>query len=287
MNAAAAAFMFLTTFGFTLNPDGSGKVAIEITASSPSGQLDDAGRMPEVVKGLAQRMIQQVQGADAWSDISVGTTAEGLPNFKGTAYFKDLGKLNFHGLMLSGFVPPTFSKDAKGDMVLTMPMGDPALPVPAPPKMTDEELAKAVETTKARWKEALPRAEAMQAVTGNKCSYSFKLPGAAEVSGFGKAADGSLLFEFDRSKMAKAAIELMANEAYIRSTLKAGLKLIDDPRDAAFMEKAFGSKGPWMARVTGKMKPQFDYQAEVKAAKEAWPKMAEKLGLPAPHGETR
>ncbi len=29
------------------------------------------------------------------------------------------------------------------------------------------------------------------------------------------------------------------------------------------------------------MKPQFDYAAEVKAAKEAYPKMAEKLGLAA------
>ena len=51
------------------------------------------------------------------------------------------------------------------------------------------------------------------------------------------------------------------------------------------VELLFGSKGPFTAHVAGEMKPQFDYAAEVKAAKEAYPKMAEKLGLEKAIGE--
>ena len=269
-DVAAAVVIFLMSMGVTLNPDGSGKAVVEITQSPrPS---PNAAKTPETVKEFAQRMLRPEEGVDAWSDVAVGTTAEGLLTFKGTVYFKDLGHLRPVEL------PLTWAKDPKGGMVLEVRVaGGTGKPAPAPANLTEEGLDKAVEAARAEWRQRLPMMEQMGK---SRLTYSFKLPGTVEeVGGLKKVADGTLLFESDMNKNIKALGQLIADEAYLRNTIKAGLRPAMDSRDPVFMDKVFGTKSQVMAHVTGDLKPQFDYAAEVKAAQEAAPKMMEKLGL--------
>ena len=177
--------------------------------------------------------------------------------------------------------PMTWAKDPKGDMVLELkPAGkDPEKPLAPPPAMTEAELAAKVQQAQALWKRRKESTAEMN--EERKISIAFKLPAPTkDVSGLKAAADGTLRLEFDTRKGFQAADALMGDTDYIKACIRAGLEPGSDLRDPLLMEKVLGSKGPWTARVTGPTKPQFDYAAEVKAAKEAYPKMAEKLGLP-------
>ena len=63
-----------------------------------------------------------------------------------------------------------------------------------------------------------------------------------------------------------------------RPCVLAGRNPVRD-KNPVMMEKVFGTRGPLTARVTGDLKPAFDYAKEVKAAKDAYPAMIKKLGL--------
>jgi hypothetical protein len=115
---------------------------------------------------------------------------------------------------------------------------------------------------------------------------SFRLPGTlGDTSNLQKEQGGALRFVFDGAKALQAVDQLMADDAYLRERIAAGAEF---GRGGAqlndFMnEKLFGSRGPIQARVIGDLKPIFDYEAEAKAAKDAYPKMLERLGIaPAP-----
>jgi hypothetical protein len=278
--AAAIAFFFLSTFGFTLNPDGSGKVAIEITASRQMWSSTTSGPIPVAdVKKFGQWAVRQAEGIETWSNVSFGTTPEGRLSFNGTGYFASMDKLNFRGLERP--FPLTWKKDEKGGGVMEVVIVPPGYSGPLLPRdLTDEQLTERIKTFRALWQHHSPQSDGRLGNTMQR--YTFKLPGAvAETNGLKKAADGSAVFEYDGARIIKAATELAEDEAYLRNTLKAGMVPCNDPRDTVMQEKIFGAKAPITARVAGPMKPQFDYQAEVKAAKEAWPKMAETLGLAA------
>jgi hypothetical protein len=276
MGPVAAAFVMLMSLGFTVNPDGSGKVVVEVTQSAPAPGGEKAAPTPEAVQQFAREVIERSKGVEAWADVSFGGKP-GLMTFKGTAYFKDLG-----GATLArgpnGF-PLSWAKDPKGGMALVVNFGEAhQLTPPVPPTLTDKELAKEIEQAERAWKNARVRLESEMA--GTKTTYTFKLPGAVtDTNGLKKEADGSVVFVFDGAKVVQEINKLMADAVYVGSCIKAGLMPANDPRDPLLKEKLFGSKDLPSARVPGEMKPQFDYTAEVKAAKEAYPKMIEKLGL--------
>ncbi len=281
MQPVAVAAVLMISLGFTLNPDGSGKVAVEISQPYYAVPQKD-GRTPPIEAEMKDylRNCLFCEGVDAWSDVSVGATKDSLLTFKGTAYFKDLSKFrqNEYGTMST----MTWSRDPKGDMVLELkPTGnDLEKPLAPPPAMTEAELASKVQQAQASWKRRKARIAEME--EDRIESFSFRLPAPAkDVSGLKAAADGTLRFVFDTNKCFQAADALMGDADYIKTCIKVGIDPGNDPRDPVLREKVFGSKGPFTARVAGDMKPQFDYAAEVKAAKEAFPKLLDSLGLPA------
>src|SRR5262249_1583181 len=91
---------------FTLNPDGSGKVAITLVAPlSPLDQLfgvaDPAGgKRPsteEKKRRSLDKLLSTARGVDAWKDVSADYLPDGRFKFQGTAYFKDLQPIHFEG----------------------------------------------------------------------------------------------------------------------------------------------------------------------------------------------
>lgn len=102
---------------FTLNPDGSGKVRIHsvFPATVFMGGLDVEPE--EMVRRSAQSIMELSEGIDAWREVSFKLTDEGKMLFAGTAYFKDIAKLNISELPI---VKPFFSRDEKGNLVLQL-----------------------------------------------------------------------------------------------------------------------------------------------------------------------
>jgi hypothetical protein len=274
----------------TLNPDGSGKAVFEMAAPAmPMMGMggEEKGAKPDpdlMLKSFAKGTLDNAKGVETWSDVSFTLGDEGLMKFKGTAYFKDITKLELGGNNDKGGDGPTWAKDPKGGMALTLTMKKKASPAATatseakPLAMTDEDLAKQVKLARMQWQQMKPMMAMMMGKM--KMEMIFRLPGTlAEVEGFKKDADGSVRVGFEGAKLMEAMDAMMADEAYLKASIKAGKDPVQDKNEEILMEKMFGTKGPMKARVTGDLKPAFDFEKEVKAAKEAYPKMIEKLGL--------
>src|SRR3954447_13745848 len=87
---------------FTLNPDGSGKVAITLVApfnpfeAALGGGGPPGGKKPSLAdkkRAFVDKLLSTAKGVDAWKDVSAEYTPEGLLKFQGTAYFKDMRQL--------------------------------------------------------------------------------------------------------------------------------------------------------------------------------------------------
>jgi hypothetical protein len=286
--SALAAGCFQSRDHVTLNPDGSGKVVvemvfaqhIELKAPQVSGTVDlDALVM---ARQIVRMMIDKSPDVDTWGDLALSQADDGSVTFKGTAYFKD-----FAGYMNKGPVSVKWAADPKGGMVLTIysrgprpvekedeASGHPA--APEKPALTDDEIATRAKTAQDEYNQMLrPMMEAV--FTKVVMEMTCRLPGTlAEVRGFEKQPDGTVKFAIDGARMLAAADEIMKDPAYLAAAIKADKKPTDP---SVLLEGALSSMGPFTARVTGEMKPLFDYNAEVKAAREAYPNMIEKLGL--------
>jgi hypothetical protein len=267
---------------FTVNPDGSCKVQVEITIPPVPAEVQELrGANAPSTEEMARQFMRQFVGsgnapsthmADAWSDVSLTKAADGSWKFKGTAYIKDI--TTTHLLPANGRKGgTTWAKDDKGDMVLAMDLFG-ANPGFRPGTVTDAEVAQQMTQVRARL--AGKEGQAIEKMMlGMRMEFAFRLPGkVAEAEGFAKGDDGSVRKIVDGAKMLADLKALLGDEAQLKACVIASR----DPLETV-MAKHIG--GLMKARVTGEMKPQFDYDAEVKAAKEAAPKMMEKLGLPA------
>ncbi|HUU93502.1 MAG TPA: hypothetical protein VM238_20105 [Phycisphaerae bacterium] len=280
---AAAAFVvgcFETKQDFTLNPDGSGKVLVEMAMPQMPFALGptDGQEPPDLAaKQFVKGILDGSKGVDAWSDVSYAKTDDGRTRFIGTAYFKDLAQMRLQSGKMEGI---TFTKDDSGGMVLLLEEPESPAPPPEPPKeIPEEQVAQLIQAQRMQYQQMRPMMATMLGTM--KMDVSFRLPGAlVEVSGFKKEPSGAVRLAFDGAQMLKAMDELMADDAYIRQNALAGKKGGGGPQmDEWTKEKLFGTKGPLRARVTGPFAPLFPYESEVKAAKAAYPKMIERLGL--------
>jgi len=279
--AAAIAGCFEKKEEFTLNPDGSGKVVFESIMSMPMMQMGD--QKPDLsaeARKMAKTILDGSEGVEVWGDIACGTTEDGRARFKGTAYFKDLAKLK----IAQSNDKTSFAKDPKGGMVLTLEMGgdeeggrkEPKPATPAAPP-TEEEITAQIQQARAAY--TMQKAMMAPILAKMKVETSFRLPGTlAETSGFQKTPDGCVRMMVDGAAMMKAMDEVMADDAILRQAILAGEDVSKGPQGELITEKLFG-KGPMKARVTGDLKPLFDFAAESQAAKAAYPEAVKKLGL--------
>ena len=272
---------------YTLNPDGSGKVVLDLLMQEMPISLGQAEKPdPDLLaRQTVRRMLNHSDGVSAWADVAYLRTEDGRTRFKGTAYFKDLSKVRFPAVGFSGL---SFAKDDKGGRVLEITGGReegrqpaaPAAPAAPPPKLTDEEVAQRIQMQRDRFQQMRPMMEIFLAKA--RLDFSFRLPGAvAEATNLQKEPDGAVRLVLDGTRMLQTLDQLMADDAYLREMVISGADV--GPGNAGLSqevnEKLFGTRAPVRARVTGNSGPLFDYEAEVKAAKEAYPKMVERLGL--------
>ena len=277
---------------YTLNPDGGGKVRIDVVMTPPGFfDLGPPGQEPDTLDGMRQkalRTVLQSKGVAAWKDVAAGFATDGRFKFAGTAYFDKLDDLELKGTMTEkGF---TLAPRPKGGLVFGPrehgPDGSP-LPEPSPfggkerktpdeyKKMPDAELDEHILADRVRYQAGRPLMRATLA--GVKMKTTFVLPGAVkDVAGF-KADGAKLVLEMSGDQMLAAMDKLFAKpDAELRPLYRTPGAI-----DAA-ADEALGhlGDGKFRAAVPAPGGPQFDYAAEVKAARAAYPALRKALKLP-------
>jgi len=267
----------------TLNPDGSGKARVDIAMSDmPFTMTPDQEPPPPdlVAKQFAKSVLDGSKGIDAWADVSVQRTEDNRNRFIGTAYFKDFTKMQVQGSKNEGV---TFASDNKGGVILKMapPKQDDQKPQDAPPpQLTEEQIQQRLQAERMKWQQTKPM---MTMILGKmKMEVTFRLPGPlTQVKGFQKTDDGGVRFGFDGAKMLAVLDKFMADDAFVRKQVLAGGGDPGQPplEDPAIMKEIFGVEDALEAHAGPPVSAQFDYNAEVQAAKTAYPGMIKKLGL--------
>ncbi len=291
------------TWDFTINPDGSGKVAVWTSLPPlPPEAAADKGTEEVLRLHFLRETLFLTGGVDVWANVSMDRCENGNLLFKGTAYFPDVTKV---GMGPSRDGQLTWAKDPNGGMTLVARMLA-AEPTPAEarkPALTDTEITQRMADLRQTFKD---RRESLAANLGRmNVNLIYRLPGigtaltdftkdadgsthwigpiiipgtVTDVVGFTKATDGSLHWALVGAKVLETYEKAMADDAFLRQCVVDGKSPLSE-----VMAKEVPSV--LSARVTGDLKPQFDYEDRVKMAKEAWPALRDKLGLVPPPGK--
>jgi hypothetical protein len=268
MSAAQILALILISINVTLNPDGSGKEDIVVVANLKLAATQTQSQRDTEAKRFAIRTMSLMPGGEAWSGVTVSSTADGTVTVKGTLYFRDVTKLTF--------TPPNNSqtinweKNAAGNVNFTM--------IPYPPQPSDfspiRDEAKLTDAVQQFRKGYAAERGVMSTMAAKRAELFFHLPGKATgVEGFQQGSDGTLRWTLEWDKFMAAFDALVADDSRMKQCFRLGI----DPLEQIFREQ-LGTI--CKARIEGPMKPQFDYVAAVNAAKEAFPGMLEQLGAP-------
>ena len=266
---------------FVLNPDGSGKVVVDLLVMEMMPMMGEAGQGdPELpVKRMAREILDRSVMVDAWTDVAFDRADDGRIHFKGTAYFKEFGKMRLSRSKVTGV---SFTKDDQGGMVLTMETAEKKPPSSATPpaKLSDDEIAQRIKDQRDKAQATRPMLELFMAKF--KMDLVFRLPGTvAEATHFQREPGGAVRLTVEGQKILQVMDQLVADDAFMRDLVASGESFGPggSRMSDAINEKLFGSKAPVRVRVNGDLKPLFDYEAEAKKARDAYPKMIEQLGL--------
>jgi len=256
----------------TLNPDGSGKLAFDVITIVPPDLNPFGGGAQQGIddpdeaarKAITKMIHKDAKGVEAWSDLSYAVRKDGRIRLKGVAYFADYGSLK-----LPWFHMRAQWKRVEGGMVLeaVVEAGKQGLPgetAPGPAKpgpMTPEQVAKKLLAARMQYQQG--RVFMVVMLDALTADVNFRLPGKLAERG--------------------AADKLVADDAFMTEVVKTA----QDPMKSELGRKRlskllFGSETGLRAKVTGELKPLFDYRAEVDKAKEAMPGMFESLKIQPP-----
>lgn len=262
-----------TKLDYTINPDGTGKVLVEVKSASVMDMNQSGGET-----ALAKDVLKNAAGIDTWKEIEVKKTDDGKNYFKGTAYFKDITKVRFKSISMMDSV--NFYKDAQSNLILEIGNDSKSEQKTAEKsKMSKEEQDKYIAEQKGQFQQMKPM---LGAILGTmKTDVRFRIPGKIEkTSNFAKEKDGSLRITFDGQKMLNAFDKLLADDAWWRQQILAGSDLKKNPPSGfEINEQLFGEKGPVRATAKGKFQTFFDYTKEMTAAQDQYDAMIVSLGL--------
>ncbi|HYH63152.1 MAG TPA: hypothetical protein VD866_00490 [Urbifossiella sp.] len=284
---------------FTLNPDGSGKVRIDVAMSPPAEFIGGPkAQEPPTLEGARlqslKTLLKGAQGIAAWKDVAASFAPDGRFKFAGTAYFDKLDRLDFPntGPFLGSPFGLVSGAEKGGQLVLAKkPPRGPGPPTAEPPplfggpgrqsaeqlaKKSDAELDEYILTDRVQYQ--LVRPMMVAAFSRGKMTATYLLPGAAtEVTGF-KAEGTKVVWSMDGDKVITGMDAFLGRpDADLRGVYrKAGAF------EAALVTALGSTPDDRCKAVVARPGPaQFDYAAEVKAARAAYPELRQSLKLPA------
>lgn len=273
---------FETKQEFTLNPDGSGKVVHESKFQPFNMSLGFGGEEPNEETKMRQAVasiLEKSKGVDAWDDVHFERLDDGRILFRGTAWFPDISKLDIKNQMMMKFA---WHRGASGIGELTVDLGgeeanDDATDHQAPPEDKAEQ-EKWLAAERSKYQQGRMMMATM--LTGLKHTSLFRLPGeAVSAHHFVDSGDGKLTMEFEGDQFLTAIDAVMADDAWLLAngfSSEAGPELDDD-----LAEKLFGTPGLPIVTRSALNTHQFDYEAEVSAARANAASLEKILGIDA------
>ena len=269
---------------YTINPDGTGKVVHKavfplLDFNLPGQESDPQQRM----KSLVKEELEKSAGVEAWTDVSYSLAGTDKINFEGTAYFKDISALKFHnGGTTINLFDRVEIKPQNGQEVLTVSSSGPAEePEPAEaaaPDLSEEEIAQQIEQIH----NDMDKMRVMMAgiFSDVKITRAFRLPGPViKAMNLQQPADNEVRFSFSGEKLISVMEGFMSDEEWLRLEILAGRSpMKDKPDDDLLNEKFFGQNAPVKA-IYDPGDPQFDYEKEVAAARNAQKAILNDLGV--------
>jgi len=281
---------------FTLNPDGSGKVRVDVVMVPPmdplGGGQDAKKPADKTVDDFRQdslKILLDAKGIDAWSDVTAEFAPDGRLKFAGTGYFKKLEEYEIKNVMFLGSGGHALTGKPGGPLTLAKskdkdkkdadgPDLKPGLGGDKTPeqiaKMTDTELDEYILKQRIQYQQMKPMLRMM--IGDAKVKTTYKLPGEPEkVIGLKREGPQSVSFVIDGNRLLAAIDKLFAlDNKEMRKLYRAGpgaeMKLLGEFADInAEVNITIPKPG----------KAQFDYDKEVKAAKDAYPMLRKKLKL--------
>ena len=257
---------------FTLNPDGSGKVVLE--SAFPNISLNgETDQSEEALKKAVSEFFKQTKGVEVWRDVTYAWSDDGRIKFKGTAYFSDISKLDFHnqGTM-------EFDWTAEGDEgALTMAFKKSETGKKKTPVSKDAETRKKeMLAERQKFQQSKPMLTGF--MTGLKHKAVFNLPGKAGATmNFTEEDGGKLGVEVTGEKLIAAMEKLVSDDEWLMSN---SFDPQEGPSDVESMsEVLFGQKGAVKAVRSGLGEPLFDYDAEVAAAQKDFAETQEEFAV--------
>lgn len=271
-----------STWTWTLNPDGSGKVELDARLQPQidifGGRKGSEDDPDEMATRLARKILARSAGVAAWRDVSSGITDDGRVAFKGTAYFADLGAVEITADVSPGSaLKPSLSRRDDGLLELGVqpdnrgedPTGDKEQRAEEKPatEQTPEEHALEVKKGKVAYQTARPIMTAF--LSTMRTEMIVRPPGeVVEASGFTKLEDGRLRLVFDGPRL------LREMEEYTKKDAARLAKLFSDTRGLGESETlvrlnefVFGEGARVRAVVRAGAEPLFDYARELAVAR--------------------
>jgi hypothetical protein len=290
-----------STWTWTLNPDGKGKVEIDARLqppiAHPTGRMRLADEKPdELAKGLAREVLKESRGLAAWRDVSCGVAEDGRIAFSGTAYFEDALEVAVRGEPFPASVlKPSLTREDGGRLVVglrfghlkTGPRRDRGEAEPAgegPAEEPTEDLALKVRKGKVGYQTIKPIMTAF--LSTMRTEMVVRPPGeVVEASGFEKLEGGDLRLVFDGQGVLNE-LDRWAEE----DAAKWRDFVLDPDEDrgrkeelrSRLVELLFGEMGPVRAVVSEAAGPLFDYEGEVAEAKDGYGRVLDEFGLEGP-----
>jgi hypothetical protein len=259
---------------FHLNPDGSGKLELAMSVdTSMMGALGGGGASKDMGKEVVLQLLRGTQGIDTWADLTYETAADGKTKVAGSAFFKDINKLQMSGgEQTGGASAGTLTSTREGDawtVAVGLAGGDSAPAAPSGAKLSAEQIQSAMQQAKAQWEASKSLVAPM--VEGAKITTTLKAGGTIKNAiGFVKSDDQTASMSFGGAKVI-GAIDAMMNDPKVMEEALAGGDAMGVLRDQkrlqeAIMESLTDGKGlPKVELTPGQ--PVIDYDAEVAKAK--------------------
>jgi hypothetical protein len=273
-----------STYVWSLNPGGSGKVEIDARVQPPlnpfNDDMDPTETPPDLfAKGVARGILKKSEGVAAWTGVSSGIADDGRVLFKGTAYFDDLAKVKIEGDSFPmSILRPSLVNEGDGRLVVGLQIDDVSMrardrggvgtgPGISRSSVETGELMK----NKVAYQAAKPVLTAFFSTM--RTETIVRLPGtAAEVSNFRVMQDGALALTFDGPKLIVALDSLAARDP------DAWLKMVSVPGGEGesaeelrrhLNELLFGERAPVRAVFRGAREPLFNYARELAGVTDA------------------
>ncbi len=256
----------------TLNSDGRGKVTYDFVM--PSTAPPDKGLTLDKQKQQSLKQFVRQKGVAAWKDVSIEWTPDGRLHYVGTAYFEkadaisDISDMRLTKGDRENLLKITFRTNTEGNTKKDPP--------PDLAKMTDKELDDYIFQRRIWYQATKP--VLMTLLADMKVKTVVRVPGElGELKGLQKEEANVATWTLDGNAfLAQAKTFFAQDDIAIKKKIKKTKSL--DLLESSGVEKSV--LAPELTFTKGAA-AQFDFDAEVKKAREEYPALRKKLNLDA------